>query len=183
MSFSVTIESFAKYIGKFAAFFAVYEAYAGFFHPKGVETLEAELGVYYDLVYQQNDLFGKIPPGIPVETTSDKAKVLAVFQLIAALATILMEQKIIGLCLLSGFYMVATRAHLMLQTPYVPVAMTMFGFSHVSLLTHMLGALLPSSATTPDVTVVETTEEQPEETTTKQVGSTKKKGKKKGKTN
>jgi hypothetical protein len=183
MSFAVTIESFAKYIGKFAAFFAVYEAYAGFFHPQGVETLEAELGPYYDLVYQQNDLFGKIPFGIPVETTGDKAKVMAVFQFVAALTTILLEQKIVGLCLLSGFYMIAIRAHLELQTPYIPVVMTMFGFSHVSLLTYMLGALLPSSAATPDVTLVETTEEQPEETTTKQVASTKKKGKKKGKTN
>ena len=39
----------------------------------------------------------------------------------------------------------AVRGHTQLQTPYVPVAFTMFGFSHVALLAKMLEEYLPSS--------------------------------------
>ena len=55
------------------------------------------------------------------------------------------RNKLFGLVFLSLFYQVAVRGHTQLQTPYVPVAFTMFGFSHVALLAKMLEEYLPSS--------------------------------------
>ena len=187
--FSVTIEGMAKSLGLFAAYFAVYEAYLGYFQPAGQEALEDELGDFYTWFFEQNNL-GKV--FAEAETTSDKAQCIAVVQLVGALATVFMSQKLLGLCILSWYYMSAARGHVFLKTKYVPVVLTMFGFTHVSLLTNLLSGLISSPEETPssleetlaaDGAKSGSAEANPPPASTTSKATNKKKGNKKKKSN
>mmetsp|Transcript_24135 Transcript_24135/g.66882 ORF Transcript_24135/g.66882 Transcript_24135/m.66882 type:complete len:185 (+) Transcript_24135:163-717(+) len=183
----ITIEGLAKSLGLFAAYFAVYEAYLGYFQPRGPEALETELGPFYEWFFAQNDYLNHIffsgMEGSP--SISEKAQLLAVLQVIAALTTVFVQQKLLGLCMLSWYYMSAARGHATLQTPYMPVVLTMFGFTHVSLVAHLLGGVLSSSPEEINATVAQALGEAPEAQGEKKDASTKsaKKGKKKKKSN
>lgn len=198
---SATIEGFAKSVGLFAAYFAIYESYVGFFQPNGVEQLENELGTYYEWFFRYNRLDAVLLPllqdgmglSVTTTTTSDQAKVVAVLQLLAALPVVIVpsRHRLYGLCLLSWFYMVAVRGHLSLQTPYVPVVGTMFGFTHVALLTHVLGGFFASTTTTTTATTTTTTDTEGDDAPTEEAkapqtesssSSSTKKGKNKKKT-
>ena len=188
MKLDITIEGLAKALGMFAAYFALYESYLFCFQPNGSAKLEEELGDYFEWFFRHNNLYALIPAN-EVSTTSEKAQFVAVLQLAAALPVVVMRNKLYGLCLLSWFYMVAVRGHLMLKTPYVPVVLTMFGFSHVALVTHLLSGFFSGSSET------ETTQDEDgspstptaedikpsEGTKTTQGGSKKKSSKKKSK--
>ena len=137
----LSIESLSKTLGMFAAYFALYESYLYCFQPNGPEKLEEELGPYFEWFFRYNNLYALIPAK-DVATVSEKAQFVAVLELVAALPVVVMRNKLYGLCLLSWFYMVSVRGHVLLQTPYVPVVLTMFGFSHVALVAHVLGGVL-----------------------------------------
>ena len=161
----ISIEGLAKTLGSFAAYFALYESYLLCFQPNGTEKLEAELGPYIEWFFQYNHLDQWIPAQ-DVSTISEKAQFIAVLQMIAALPVVLFtNNKLFGLCLLSWFYMTAVRGHVQLQTPYVPVVLTMFGFTHVALVTHLLGGVFSgwgnnSGSSSGDETTETTTEQE-----------------------
>lgn len=150
-SSSSPIEQLAKALGLFAAYFAVYESFVGYMQPYGTETLEREMGPFYNWFVQENHLAAYAPSDW-LSSTSAQAQLVSILECAAALPVILASRgtaiHLGGLCLLSWYYMSAVRGHVTLQTNYVPVAMTMFGFSHVALLTHLLGIIVPSTAAT-----------------------------------
>lgn len=166
MASTSTIESLAKSLGVFAAYYAIFESFVGYTQPYGTETLEQELGPYYNwFIAQQSYLMAHLPDQITasdwMSTTSGQAQVVAILEFAVALPVVVAPRgssiHLAGLCLLSWYYMSAVRGHLALRTTYVPAAMTMFGFSHVALLTHLLGAIIPStpSGETPGVEIIE----------------------------
>ena len=148
-SSSSAIEQLAKALGLFAAYFAVYESFVGYMQPYGAETLEREMGPFYNWFVQENHLAAYAPSDW-LSSTAAQAQLVSILEFAAALPVILASRgtaiHLGGLCLLSWYYMSAVRGHVALQTSYVPVAMTMFGFSHVALLTHLLGIMVPSTA-------------------------------------
>eukprot|EP00977_Amphora_coffeiformis_P029797 scaffold42806_cov237-Amphora_coffeaeformis.AAC.1 len=170
-----------------AAYFALYESFVTCFQLHGAERLDQELGVYYQWFFSYNKLY-ELVPAKDVPTTVEKAQVVAVLELVAALPVVVMRNKLWGLCLLSYFYMVAVRGHLQLNTPYVPVVLTMFGFSHVALVATVFtgftsGAGSEETATTEEEQTPETTEEdKPKGAQTATGGSSKNKTNKKKKT-
>ena len=184
MQLDFSIEGLSKTLGMFAAYFALYESYLFCFQPNGPDKLQEELGDYFEWFFEYNNLYALIPAH-EVSTTSEKAQFVAVLQLVAALPVVVLNNKLYGLCLLSWFYMVAVRGHLMLKTPYVPVVLTMFGFTHVSLVAHLLSGVFSSSSeeTTPadEAEATTTTEDDKKPTNTQQGGSKKKSSKKKSK--
>jgi hypothetical protein len=145
MKFKLTIEGLSATLGQFAAYFALYESYIMCF--KQPPTLEEELGTYYlwFIKYSSLDKLAASTGIADMTTTSEQAQFVAIWQMLAALAVILLRNKLYGLCLFSWFYMTAVRGHVMLQTKYVPVVMTMFGFTHVALVALVLGSWLGDS--------------------------------------
>jgi len=136
MKLDITIEGLAKTLGMLAAYFALYESFVTCFQLHGAERLDQELGLYYEWFFRYNKLYDLVPAK-DVPTTIEKAQVVAVIELVAALPVVVMRNKLWGLCLLSWFYMVAVRGHLQLKTPYIPVVLTMFGFCHVALVANV----------------------------------------------
>lgn len=183
MQLDFTIEGLSKTLGMFAAYFALYESYLFCFQPNGPDKLQEELGDYFEWFFEYNNLYALIPAH-EVSTVSEKAQFVAILQLVAALPVVVLSSKLYGLCLLSWFYMVAVRGHLMLKTPYVPVVLTMFGFTHVSLVAHLLSGVLTSSSEETSPTgegeaTTGTEEEKQSPTDTQQQGGSKKKSSKK----
>ena len=182
MKLDLTIEGLSKTLGMLAAYFALYESFVTCFQLHGAEKLDAELGVYYEWFFKYNKLYDLLPAK-DVATTIEKAQVVAVLELVAALPVVLMRNKLWGLCLLSWFYMVSVRGHLQLKTPYVPVILTMFGFTHVALVATVFTTFASGAASEETATEEEkpegVEEDKPKEGQKAAEGSSKKKSKKK----
>lgn len=188
MKLDITIEGLSKTLGMLAAYFALYESFVTCFQLHGAEKLDSELGTYFEWFFRYNNLY-ELVPAKDVPTTAEKAQVVAVLELIAALPVVMMRNKLWGLCLLSWFYMVAVRGHLQLRTPYVPVVLTMFGFSHVALVATVFSGFATGGSSeendnTEEDQIPENAEENPKQEQRARGGGSKKKStKKKAKAN